>query len=97
MITVLALMVAGILIGMFVNKISDWIKYIDKIISVTIYALLFLLGISVGLNDKIMSNLDSIGLDALIISAGAIMGSVLVSWGVYHFFFKNHSAESNEK
>lgn len=97
MITVLVLMVAGILIGMYIKQIAAWIKYIDKIISVTIYVLLFLLGISVGLNDKIISNLDSIGLDALIISAGAITGSVLVSWGVYHFFFRTHSTENHEE
>ncbi len=34
-----------------------------------------------------MNNLDSIGLEALLITLAAITGSVLCAWGVYHFFF----------
>ena len=49
--------------------------------------LLFLLGISVGINEKIINNLDSIGIKALWITLGAITGSVLVSWMLYKTMF----------
>ncbi|WP_455968731.1 LysO family transporter, partial [Butyricimonas virosa] len=51
------------------------------------FLLLFLLGITVGANGDVMNNLDSIGLEALLITLAAIAGSVLCAWGVYRFFF----------
>lgn len=47
----------------------------------------FFLGITVGTNGDVMNNLDSIGLDALLITLAAVTGSVLCAWGVYRFFF----------
>jgi hypothetical protein len=44
----------------------------------------------VGINKKIINNLDSIGVTALGITLGAIVGSVLVCWGLYSFVFKSH-------
>ena len=97
MVTVLILMVAGILIGLFVERISFVLKYIDKTISLTIYLLLFLLGISVGINDKIIKNLDTIGVEALVITLGAVAGSVLMAWTVYRLFFKIKPIHIDEK
>ncbi len=99
MITVLVLMTVGILIGLCIEKMSRLVKITDKLITWAIYLLLFLLGISVGLNDKIINNLDSIGLAALIITVGAVLGSVVVAWGIYTWFFKkaNVKPEGNER
>ena len=59
----------------------------QKLINYAIFLLLFLLGITVGANGDVMNNLDSIGLEALLITLAAIAGSVLCAWGVYRFFF----------
>jgi len=88
MITVLLVMLAGIIIGFFINRFPRVIKANDKLISWAIYLLLFLLGISVGLNKTIIRNLDKIGVQAVIITIGAVSGSVLTLWILYHFFFK---------
>ena len=58
----------------------------QKLIYFAIFLLLFLLGITVGANGDVMNNLDSIGLEALLITLAAIAGSVLSAWGVYRFF-----------
>ncbi len=86
--TVLLLMLAGILIGFAISRFPNAVKANDKLISWAIYVLLFLLGISVGLNKTIIQNLDKIGLQAVIITLGAIGGSVLSLWLVYRFFFQ---------
>jgi len=91
MITVIIVMTVGIVLGLFFNKLPKMLKAVDKLISYAIYLLLFLLGVSVGINEKIISNLDSIGKKALWITFGAIMGSVLVCWGLYQFVFKMHT------
>ncbi|MFA8435270.1 MAG: LysO family transporter [Marinifilaceae bacterium] len=89
MITVLALMTLGILIGFFVSKYPKIIKGADKLTTWSIYLLLFLLGIGVGLNDKIINNLHTIGLQAMILTFGAVVGSILLAWFTYSLFFKN--------
>ena len=85
MIIVISLMVCGIILGY--AFIERNLKFVQKLINYAIFLLLFLLGITVGANGEVMNNLDSIGLEALLITLAAITGSVLCAWGVYHFFF----------
>lgn len=86
MLTVFAIMLLGIGAGYFLRRIPD-IKIIGKLITYFIFLLLFFLGISVGHNEKIVNNLTTIGLQALIITMGAIAGSILLAWFVYKKFF----------
>ena len=85
MIIVISLMVCGIILGYAVKERN--LKFVQKLINYAIFLLLFLLGITVGANGDVMNNLDSIGLEALLITLAAIAGSVLCAWGVYRFFF----------
>ena len=85
MIIVISLMVCGIILGYAFKERN--LKFVQKPINYAIFLLLFLLGITVGANGEVMINLDSIGLEALLITLAAITGSVLCAWGVYHFFF----------
>ncbi|MCY1635188.1 LysO family transporter [Marinifilum sp. D737] len=89
MITVLVLMTLGIGLGFFVGKFPKVIKGVDKMTTWSIYLLLFLLGIGVGLNEKIINNLHTIGLQALILTIGAILGSLIFAYITYKLFFKS--------
>jgi len=93
MVTVLLVMLAGILIGFAINRFPRMIKLNDRLISYAIYLLLALLGISVGLNKTIIQNLDKIGVQALIITLGAIAGSVFTLWVVFRVFFNSGNNE----
>lgn len=84
---ILILMLAGILLGLALGKNPIILKINEKLLNVAIYILLLLLGISVGSNDKIIDNLYNIGLQALIITIGAIAGSVALCWIIYKTFF----------
>jgi uncharacterized membrane protein YbjE (DUF340 family) len=99
MITVLVVMLAGILIGFTISRFPSLIKANDKLISWAIYLLLLLLGISVGLNKTIIQNLDKIGIEAAIITIGAIAGSVLTLWLIYRMYFYSEPEKggSNEE
>lgn len=88
MITVLLLMLAGMLTGFLLRRETTILKINEKLTSLAIYVLLFLLGISVGLNKMIIQHLDRIGLQALLITIGAISGSVVALWILYRHFFK---------
>lgn len=88
MIAVLSLMVAGMIIGAIFNDKKKFISIVDKFLNWAIYALLFLLGISIGLNKTIINNLDSIGLKSVAITFGAVLGSILFALIAYKIFFK---------
>jgi hypothetical protein len=93
MISVLLVMAAGIIVGAFIHKKPLLVKINDQLISLAIYVLLLLLGISVGLNKTIVQNIGTLGYQALVITLGAVLGSVLFSWLVFRIFF---SAEVNK-
>lgn len=93
MISVLLIMTAGIIIGAFIHKKPMLVKMNDQLISLAIYVLLLLLGISVGLNKTIIQNIGTLGFQALVITLGAVLGSVLFSWLVFRLFF---SSEENK-
>ncbi len=88
MIPVLVIMTLGILIGWFLHKQKKFIKITSEITNWAIYLLLFLLGLTVGTNEKILNNFDKIGLQSIMITIFAVAGSVLVSWLCYILFFK---------
>ncbi len=88
MITVLVLMTFGILIGWFLHKKEKILKISSELTNWAIYLLLFLLGLSVGTNEEILSNFDKIGYQSIMITVFAVLGSVLVSWLTYILFFK---------
>lgn len=86
MIIVISIMLCGVGIGYkFRNR---KFKLVSPIIMLLIFFLLFFLGVSVGGNNDIMNNLAKIGLDALIITLGAVIGSCLAAMAVYRIFFK---------
>lgn len=87
MFIVFGIMIAGIVAGYFLRRIPN-ISFIGKLITVFIFLLLLFLGISVGKDEHIISNLSTIGVQALVITLGAIVGSVMLSWIVYKRFFR---------
>ncbi|MDH6356413.1 LysO family transporter [Parabacteroides sp. PF5-9] len=92
MFVIIGIMFGGIAIGYLLRKVER-LQQTGKLISYAIYLLLFLLGLSVGQNKEIVDNLNTLGLQALLIATAATTGSLLAAWGVYHFFFKERSKE----
>lgn len=92
---IVILFVLGIAIGyVFRRKIKE--KPVNRFITFIIYLLLFMLGVSVGGNDRVMNNLDTIGLKALVIALSVMVGSAAVSSLIYHFVYK-HKKEVNDE
>ncbi len=83
-------MTLGIFIGFLISNRPKIIRAADKLTSWSIYLLLFLLGIGVGLNDKIINNIHTIGLQALILTIGAVLGSLILAFITYRLFFKSN-------
>ena len=87
MFNVIGFMLTGITLGYLFRNLTIFQKT-EKTISLTIILLLFVLGISVGSNPTIINNLGKSGWQAAIIALSSTCGSILVSWLVLKYFFK---------
>ena len=91
MFVVIGLMFSGILIGYILRNKN--LKFINKVITILIWALLFLLGIDVGGNQEIINGLLTIGVEALVITVAAVLGSIVGAM----FLWRWISGKSDEK
>lgn len=89
MLTVVGIMTIGIVLGYLIRSKTFLVKLNDKFIMWAIYLLLFVLGITIGANEVIMKSLPTLGLKALAITIGGVVGSIVMGWFTYNFFFKN--------
>ena len=87
MFTIIGIMFTGVGLG-YIFRNLDFIKNTETTISYTIILLLFIMGFSVGSNDKIIENLGAFGWQAAILACSATCGSILAAWLVLVLFFK---------
>ena len=85
MFTIIGLMLTGMLLGFLLRK--QKLSGIHKVITVLIWLLLFLLGIDVGGNQKIINGLHTIGLEAIVITLAAVLGSVTAAWALWYVLY----------
>lgn len=88
MFTIIGIMFAGMLIGFLLRK--QQLTWIHRVITVFIWLLLFLLGIDVGGNEEIIKGLHTIGLEAVIITLAAVLGSVTAAWALWRMVYKRN-------
>lgn len=91
MFIIIGVMLSGILVGYLFRSFR--LTIIHKVITVLIWALLLLLGIEVGGNNKIISGLHTIGVEALMITVAATLGSVLAAWGLWLILYKGEKGD----
>lgn len=82
MFIVLGFMCLGVLTGFLLRKRN--IQFQNGLILTLIWALLFLLGLEVGMNDTVVHKFASLGLEAAVIAVAATLGSIIAAkllWG----------------
>lgn len=93
MFTVIGCMLTGIGAGILLRRFD--LGWINKIVIITIWLLLYLLGLDIGGNPKIISALPTLGLTALIISVTATFGSCLAAAALARWCRLKYSAPRN--
>ena len=86
MFTIIGLMLTGMLLGYLLRKRN--LSGIHKVITVLIWLLLFILGIEVGGNEQIIKGLHTIVLEAVILTIGGTLGSVIAAWALWRALYK---------
>lgn len=92
MFTIIGLMLTGMLLGYLLRK-QD-LKRIHPTITLLIWLLLFILGIEVGSNGQIIKGLHTIGLEALILTLGGTLGSVVAAWALWKALYKKEGGRA---
>ena len=92
MFTIISIMFTGIVIGYLLRDLR-FLQKVEKSISLTIFLLLFVLGLSIGSNSLIINNIGKFGWQAIVLATLSILGSLLASFLVFHLFFKKGGNE----
>ncbi len=87
MFVIIGIILLGVVVGLL-SRAKVKPNHVSKVMGVIIYILLLVLGIVVGSNETIINNLTTIGLKALIISIGSILGSCVFAAFIYRKLFK---------
>lgn len=94
MFIIIGIMLTGMLAGYLLR--SKRLSWIHRIITFLIWVLLFLLGIDVGGNEAIIRGLHTLGLEALIITLAAVVGSTLAAWGLWYLLYIRYRKKEEE-
>ena len=65
------------------TKLDRVARWQGRIVTWLIWILLFLLGVEVGNNDRVISALPTLGVEALVLSVAATLCSCLLAWGLW--------------
>jgi uncharacterized membrane protein YbjE (DUF340 family) len=82
------ILAAGIMVGFVLREKRTFLDTLEKVVPWIVFALLFFLGISVGLNEGVTRSFSRLGLQAFVISAGGTAGSICLSVPLYRFLFR---------
>lgn len=93
MVDVMAVLAAGILTGLLLRKRGRFLFFAGKAAAIVVFALLFLLGLSVGANKTVLKNLRQVGAHAALITAAGIAGSVLLAAVLSRFLLRRGGRE----
>jgi len=84
MIIILLCLVFGIGVGYVFRKRGNLFNINSKLVDFVLCITLLYLGISIGINDAIVSRLLDLGLDSVILAVGAIIGSIVFTLPIYY-------------
>lgn len=77
MFKIILIMAAGIAIGRLLRRHK--LTHLGKVTNFLIWVLLFLLGVEVGGDERIIRGIASLGMEAIAVAAGGVAGSALLA------------------
>lgn len=77
MFKIILIMASGIAIGWLLHRRK--LTHLGKVTNFLIWVLLFLLGVEVGGDERIIRGIASLGLEAIAVAAGGVAGSALLA------------------
>lgn len=79
----MAFIFTGILVGYVARKRKT--AWLSRAITLLVWTLLFLMGIEVGGNERIIRALPTLGVEALVMAVMATLGSCVAAWLLWKY------------
>ncbi len=70
------------------------VPFIGRVITLLIWALLFCLGIEVGMNPQVISRLTDLGVEAVVMCLAGMAGSLALAWALWRVVLKKKGGAS---
>lgn len=83
MLKIVMIMLCGIGTGYLLR--NKKMSFIGRVITALIWVLLFLLGIEVGANPRIINGLQTLGLEAIVLTIAGSLGSTIFAWALWRY------------
>lgn len=78
MLQIILIMAAGIATGWLLRRRS--FKFINTLLIVLVWALLFFLGVEAGENQAVIDGIKNLGMEALLLALAGTAGSIALAW-----------------
>ena len=78
MLQIILIMAAGIATGWLLRRRS--FKFINTLLIVLVWALLFFLGVEAGENQAVIDGFKDLGMEALLLALAGTAGSIALAW-----------------
>ena len=91
MLIIVAIMLCGIAMGYLLRNKNT--RIVSRIITVLIWLLLFLLGIEVGSNPRIVMGMQTLGIEALLLTIGGAVGTTLCAWLLWIYVSRKEASK----
>lgn len=78
MLQIILIMAAGIASGWLLRRRS--FKFINTLLIVLVWALLFFLGVEAGENQAVIDGIKDLGMEALLLALAGTAGSIALAW-----------------
>ena len=91
MLIIVAIMLCGIAVGYLLRNWDT--RFISHVITALIWLLLFLLGIEVGSNPRIVMGMQTLGIEALVLTIGGAVGTTLCAWLLWIYVSRKEASK----
>ena len=91
MLIIVAIMLCGIAVGYLLRNKNT--RFVSHAITALIWLLLFLLGIEVGSNPRIVMGMQTLGIEALLLTIGGAVGTILFSWLMWKYVSRKEASK----
>ncbi len=88
MFTSIYVLAAGIPLGFLFRKSGFAVRWTDKLLTFSVWILLFLLGIGLGADESLTAQMSTLGLQAFCITFFAVLGSLIFAYAVAKCWYK---------
>jgi len=91
MLQIILIMAAGIATGWLLRHHT--LKWLNTLLIVLVWALLFFLGVEAGENPAVINGLKDLGLEALLLSLAGTAGTIATAWALWKFIKRKEGGE----